>query len=173
MAIAFGTILTTTDVPGLVGGTDVAVADGGTGASTAGAAATNLGLGTGNSPTWAGGTFTGDLLVQGNYTVQGVSQGIQTTNMLVADNHIYLNDGYTTAVAQTAGLVANYLPTATADTVATGGLTAGVVSTSNPTVVTVGSATFAASDIIQISNANKPGNNGLFEVLTHTGTTLT
>jgi hypothetical protein len=32
------------------GGTDVAVADGGTGASTAGGAATNLGLGTGDSP---------------------------------------------------------------------------------------------------------------------------
>lgn len=36
------------------GGTDVAVADGGTGASTAGAAATNLGLGTGDSPTFQG-----------------------------------------------------------------------------------------------------------------------
>lgn len=34
----------------LVGGVDVAVADGGTGASTAAAAATNLGLGTGDSP---------------------------------------------------------------------------------------------------------------------------
>lgn len=36
------------------GGTDVAVADGGTGASTAAAAATNLGLGTGDSPQFAG-----------------------------------------------------------------------------------------------------------------------
>jgi hypothetical protein len=36
------------------GGTDVPVADGGTGASTAAAAATNLGLGTGDSPQFAG-----------------------------------------------------------------------------------------------------------------------
>lgn len=36
------------------GGTDVAVADGGTGASTAAAAATNLGLGTGDSPQFTG-----------------------------------------------------------------------------------------------------------------------
>lgn len=36
------------------GGTDVAVADGGTGASTAAGAATNLGLGTGDSPQFAG-----------------------------------------------------------------------------------------------------------------------
>lgn len=36
--------------PGAAGGTDVAVADGGTGASTASGAATNLGLGAGNSP---------------------------------------------------------------------------------------------------------------------------
>ena len=36
------------------GGTDVPVADGGTGASTAAAAATNLGLGTGDSPQHAG-----------------------------------------------------------------------------------------------------------------------
>jgi len=36
------------------GGTDVAVADGGTGSSTAAGAATNLGLGTGNSPQFTG-----------------------------------------------------------------------------------------------------------------------
>jgi hypothetical protein len=60
------------------GGTDVAVADGGTGASTASAAATNLGLGTGDSPQFAGvnvghasdttitRTGAGDVAVEGN-----------------------------------------------------------------------------------------------------------
>tara|TARA_R110000803_G_scaffold46445_1_gene97507 strand:+ start:149 stop:739 length:591 start_codon:yes stop_codon:yes gene_type:complete len=41
--------------------TDVAVAHGGTGSSTAGAAATALGLGTGNSPTFAGVTLSPTL----------------------------------------------------------------------------------------------------------------
>lgn len=60
------------------GGTDVPVTDGGTGASTAAAAATNLGLGTGDSPQHAGVNFghatdttvtrdaAGDIAVEGN-----------------------------------------------------------------------------------------------------------
>jgi hypothetical protein len=60
------------------GGTDVAVADGGTGASTAAAAATNLGLGTGDSPqftainlghasdTTISRTGAGDIAIEGN-----------------------------------------------------------------------------------------------------------
>ena len=60
------------------GGTDVAVADGGTGASTAAAAATNLGLGTGDSPQFTAvnvghatdttitRTGAGDIAVEGN-----------------------------------------------------------------------------------------------------------
>jgi len=46
--------------------TDVAVAHGGTGASTAGAARTNLGVGTGDSPQFTGLTLTGDLFVSGS-----------------------------------------------------------------------------------------------------------
>lgn len=114
-----------------------------------------------------------DLTVSGNLVVQGTTTQNATTNSSYADNHLYLNDGYATAAAQTGGLVVNYLPTATNDTVAAGGFTAGVVSTSNPTVATTGAATFAASDLIQISAATVPTNNGLFEVLSHAANVLT
>jgi hypothetical protein len=115
----------------------------------------------------------GDLLVEGNLVVEGTTTAIETENLKVVDNHILLNDGYTTTVAQTGGLVTNYLPTATTDTVATGGFTAGVVATSNPTIDTTGAATFAATDIVLITNAANDGNNILAEVSSHAANVLT
>jgi hypothetical protein len=116
--------------------------------------------------------FQSDVSIAGSLTATNVVS-ITSEELRVADNHIFLNDGYTTAVAQTAGLVANYLPIATTDTVAATGFTAGVPATSNPTVNTTGSATFAVGQFILITSANEEANNGLYEVLTHTGTTLT
>lgn len=115
----------------------------------------------------------GDVVISGNLVVQGVLSSQSTNNVNFSDNHLYLNDGYETVSAQTGGLVVNYLPIATSDTVATGGFTAGVASTSNPTVITAGSATFAVGQFIQIAGAANAANNGLFEVLSHVGPTLT
>ena len=133
-----------------------------------GATAVNINAGSGNvtitSPVT---TITGDLYVQGT-TFQ-----TDTETVLIADNHIYLNNGYSSAVAQTGGVVVNYLPIATTDTVDTGGFTAGVAAVSNPTVVTVGSATFSVGQLIQVSGAHSIENDGLYEVLSHVGTTLT
>jgi hypothetical protein len=114
-----------------------------------------------------------NLVVSGNLTVQGTTTTVDSQTVLAADNHFYMNAGYTAVAAQTGGLVINYLPTATATTVAAGGFTAGVAGVSNPTVATVGAATFATGDLIQVSGATNPGNNGLFEVLSHVGNTLT
>lgn len=114
-----------------------------------------------------------NLLVDGDLVVNGTTTTVHSESVLLADNHLYLNAGYTTTAAQTGGLVANVLPTSTNDTVAAGGFTAGVAATSNPTVITTGSATFTAGDLIQVSGASHSSNNGLFEVLDHTGTTLT
>jgi hypothetical protein len=114
-----------------------------------------------------------NLLVDGNLVVNGTTTTIHSEQVNIRDNHLYLNADYTTAVAQTGGFVVNVLPTATADTVAASGFTAGVAAVSNPTVVTSGTGTFAAGDIIQISGANNQANDGLYEVLSHVGTTLT
>lgn len=112
----------------------------------------------------------GNALITGNLVVQGTTTSVESENVLLNDNHLYLNNGYTTASGQTAGLVCNYLPTATTDSV-NGAYVAGVAATSNPTVTTTGSSIFSAGDLIQFSGATD--NDGLFEVLSHTGTTLT
>jgi hypothetical protein len=115
----------------------------------------------------------GDCQITGDLTVDGTTTTIHSETVHISDNHLYLNADYTTAVAQTGGLVVNYLPTATTDTVAAAGFTAGVAAVSNPTVATTGAATFALADIIQVSGATDPDNDGLYEVLSHAANLLT
>lgn len=75
-----------------IGGTDLPVADGGTGASTAAAARTNLGVGTGDSVSFAGITTTG-VLVLNNIITPTISAnqnnwgptGLATCNIIVVD----------------------------------------------------------------------------------------
>lgn len=109
-----------------------------------------------------------NTVVKGDLTVEGDTIAIDTVNVLVEDNHLYLNQNHVTAAAaETGGLVVNYLPTSTSDTSTTGGFA------STTTVATVGAATFSPNDLIQISSADNASNNGLFEVSGHTGGVLT
>ena len=114
-----------------------------------------------------------NMLIDGDLTVNGTTTTIHSEQVNIRDNHLYLNADYTAVVAQTGGLVINVLPTATADVVAAAGFTAGVAAVSNPTVITTGAGTFAAGDIIQVAGANLQANDGIYEVLSHVGTTLT
>lgn len=132
-------------------------------AANAGAARSALGLDTSNQPVFAG------LTVTGNLTVNGTQTTVNGETTVFADNFINLNSGYTADGAQEVGFVANYDPTTTVDTVA-GSYVAANPGTTNATVVTTGSATFAQGDIIQLSGGK---NDGLYEVDDHTGTTLT
>lgn len=116
-------------------------------------------------------TIPRNLTIQGSLSVEGATSTVKSETLNVAANHVLVNDGYSAGSAQTGGLVVVSAPTATQTTVSNGVFTPGVAATSNPRVVTVGSGTFAASDIVLISAATK--NAGLFEVLSHVGTTLT
>jgi len=135
----------------------------------AAAQATTLGLGTGSAVTHASLTLTGALSVAGAVSFTGTPVLVDAEHVDLRSNYLQLNLDYVTAVAQTAGFVANYLPTATATTV-NGNYTAGVDGVSDPTVVTTGSATFAVTDLVMISGSTN--NDGLYEVQGHTGTTL-
>jgi len=105
-----------------------------------------------------------DVTIGGNLVVTG-STSITSIGANFEDNHLFLNNAYTTNAPQTGGLIVNSFPTTTVDTVA-GSFT-------SSTVTTTGSATFSAGDIIMISGANNTKNNNLFEVLTHVTNTLT
>ena len=116
----------------------------------------------------------GDTHMTGNLTVDGTKFINNSETVNYTDNHLYLNAGHTTVVTQTGGLVVNYLPTATNDSVSAGAFTAGVDATSNPTVgSTVGAAVFAVGDIVQVSGTNLNENDGIFEVLSHAANLLT
>jgi len=126
-------------------------------------------IATTSSPEFAGLKITGDILHQGGSFLGDAEQ------IDLRANYLLQNTDYVAAVGVTAGLVANYLPTATADTtVGAGVVTAGVDGVSDPTITTVGAATFAATDIVMISGSDNDGeNDGIYEVLSHAANLLT
>lgn len=67
----------------------------------------DLGVGTSDSPTFTNLTATGNAVIEGNLTVQGTTTTIEATNLAIADNMIYLNDGNTTANIDL-GIAGNY-----------------------------------------------------------------
>jgi hypothetical protein len=126
-------------------------------------------------------TGTGNFLVDsptstftGNLVVQGTTSTIESEIVNIADSYLWLNDGYeTTGSPLDGGIAVNVNPQTDNDTVAATGFVAGVNAVSNPTVETTTGAIFAVGDFIQIAGAADQQNDGLYEVLDHTGTTLT
>jgi len=123
-------------------------------------------------------TLNSDVNVTGNLYVAGTTTTINTTHLSVADNFLFLSQGYIDpGVGKSGGIAVNYLPTSTYAAVATTGFHAGVAGVSNPYVfITNVDGYLAAGDIIMISQTgdgyNGP-NNGLFEVLDNDGGILT
>jgi hypothetical protein len=118
-------------------------------------------------------TIAGNVIIGGDAVVNGTLTSINSEELNVTDPYICINKDYTATLATTAGIVAKYQGTSTADTTTAGQFTAGVAATSNPTIITDGSATFAQNDIINIEGTTDNQNDGIYEVEDHTGTTLT
>ena len=87
---------------------------------------------------------------------------------LFASNYLTTNTTYTLDPPQTGGLVVNVDPDPGTQTTVAGAAFSGAA-----TVVTTAGGVFSAGDLILISGANTPANDGVFEVLSHVGTTLT
>jgi len=99
-----------------------------------------------------------NVTVAGDLDVTGTTTSVDSVNVNIADRYLYLNKDYTTNTAVTSGFVVNYFPTAVTENVNTGGFA------STTTVNVVDGSGFAIGDIIQVSNANNPANDGIFEV---------
>ena len=111
----------------------------------------------------AGGTITGDLAINGDLVVTGTIVSKSSENVIISDSFLDLNGGNTVTGGATAGgLTVNVRATGAAETVTA--FVAGVVATSAPTLTMSASSSFAAGDIIQISDALEAKNNGLFVV---------
>jgi hypothetical protein len=110
--------------------------------------------------------------IVGDLVVEGTTTTVHSENVYANANYLHNNTDYITTVAETGGLTVRYLPTATNDT-QNGAFIAGIPAGTNPTVITLASGTFSSSDIIAIDSSANFSNNGLYEVLTHIGTTLT
>jgi hypothetical protein len=112
----------------------------------------------------------GIVIINGSLDVIGTTTSIETQTLLVKNNRVYLNAGNISTTPLAGYVVVNYLATSSFSTV-TGSFTNGGVT--GPTVQTSGSYIFSAGDIIQISSAHNPDNNGLYEVNTDVGGLIT
>jgi len=107
----------------------------------------------------------GDVIVLNNVLVEGDVVNLDTETFDFGGNYIILNRQHEDPVGENGGLVLNYLPTATQDTVVT------IISLTS--FETVGAGTFVTGDIIVINDANSPANDGMYCVASHIGTTVT
>jgi hypothetical protein len=118
-------------------------------------------------------TINGNKSITGNTLITGSATSLNSTQTSMSESVLYMNNSYTSTTAVSAGIIVNYQATATTDTIATGGFTAGTIGVTNATCKTTGAATFTIGDIIQITSASNITNNGIFEVQSHAANTLT
>jgi hypothetical protein len=108
-----------------------------------------------------------DAVIAGDLTVTGTTSSVNVQDLNVTNQHVFLSNGYTTNAGQSGGIVVNYLPTTATQPTTAGGFTTNLVNVDNST------STFSNNDIIQVSGAANPANNGIYVVATQTATSLT
>ena len=113
-------------------------------------------------------TVLGNVVVDNDLTVNGTFVTNQSEEVLIQDNYLDLNFGYTTVAAKKGGFTVNYLPTNVTSAVAAGGFPAGGV-----TINVVASGAFATGDIIMVSGANDKSNDGIYEVASENANVIT
>jgi hypothetical protein len=108
----------------------------------------------------------GNTTLRGDLTVIGATNqtSINSTEVLVADNYMVLNSGYALDAALAGGIVVNYDPTTTSST---------STSFTANTIVVADTTGFTTNDIVQVSGATSPDNDGIYVVTVTDGTTLT
>lgn len=104
--------------------------------------------------------LTVDTEFDANVVIKGQLIVKDQETVLISDNFLDLNSGYTTASAQAGGMTVNYSPTSTAST--STAFTAGSNGVANPIVAVASASGFLVNDIIQISSATDKANDGLY-----------
>ena len=115
--------------------------------------------------TTTGGCLTLESTIADVGTVDIGGDSIYFHDAGAGDLHLVTQTEYVADAATTWGLSGIYKGDSTVTTtVATGGFAAAVVATSNATIAVVAEGTFSANDLIVVTGANNPCNNGLYEV---------
>lgn len=115
-------------------------------------------------------TINGNLIINDNLEVLGTTTSIATQNLVVEDNYINQNFGYSPNVARDSGTICVRLPNATTYTLS-GNFVAGSISATDAFVATSAASGLSAGDIIQIVGSTT--NSGIYEVLSHSSNILT
>lgn len=111
-----------------------------------------------------------DTTIDANLTVTGTTTTVHSETVLIKDNFLDLNHGYASNTAQQGGITINYDPDTAASTTSTA-FTAG--SGSGPVIGVASASGFANFDVIQVSNATDPANDGIYILKSISGTNFT
>lgn len=114
-------------------------------------------------------TVASDLIISGNATINGTLTSINSTNLNVADNHVFLNKNYDTVAGKSGSIIVNSTAVGSS-TICSSNFVAGVSGISDAYVDIFDLGMFVEGDIVQIYGSET--NDGLYEVHVQTSYAL-